>query len=317
MVHHPRWKAGVPRDAGAGWDFDDLRDHYLALVFGVDPGTLRRSDHARYLELSRAVTGEIMAHAFGEWRRAASPCAGAMILWLRDLVAGASYGVVDHHGRPKTAYHHLRRILAPQAVWLVDEATGGVVAHVANDGPVPMSARLRIALYTDQEQSVGQGQVDLDVPAHGTGEWAVESVIGHFVDVGWTFRFGPPAQDTIVASLERDTDDGTELLSQAFLFPAGRPLTVEPERRLGLSATARTRADGTVALTVASRRVAYGVRIHAAGFATSDDGFSVEPGGQRTIELRPLDPDASIGGAALTALNLIGQVVVGRSDPAS
>ena len=46
-------------------------------------------DHDRYLELSRAVTGEVMAHVFGEWRRAGSPSGGGMILWLRDLVAGA------------------------------------------------------------------------------------------------------------------------------------------------------------------------------------------------------------------------------------
>ena len=75
-VNHPIWKAGVPRDPGAGWDFDDVRDFYLASLFEVDPWTIRRGDHDRYLELSRAVTGEVMAYAFGEWRRAGSPVRG-------------------------------------------------------------------------------------------------------------------------------------------------------------------------------------------------------------------------------------------------
>src|SRR6185503_20140066 len=60
-VHTAGWRARAPRDMGAGWDFDDVRDHYLRTIFKVDPLTLRYSDHDRYLDLSRVVTGEIMA----------------------------------------------------------------------------------------------------------------------------------------------------------------------------------------------------------------------------------------------------------------
>src|SRR5262249_50347495 len=64
VIHHPKWKQRVPRDTGAGWDFEDVRDHYLKQIYGVDPVALRSSDMTRYLELSRLVSGEMMSQTF-------------------------------------------------------------------------------------------------------------------------------------------------------------------------------------------------------------------------------------------------------------
>ena len=41
-------------------------------------------------------------------------------------------------------------------------------------------------------------------------------MLGRFVDASWAYRFGPPAQDLIVAGIERDSGEGTRLVSQAF-----------------------------------------------------------------------------------------------------
>jgi beta-mannosidase len=315
VVHHPRWKAGVPRDAGTGWDFDDVRDHYLGLLFDVDPGELRRYDHERYLELSRAVSGEVMAAVFGEWRRAGSPCGGGLVLWMRDLAPGAGWGVVDHAGAPKCAYHHLRRALAPTAVWITDEGLGGVGVHVANDAPEPLAASLRVSLYRDFEQQVGEARQELAIAAHGALSLELESLLGHFVDASWAYRFGPPAQDLIVASIEREgVGERVELLSQSIHLPAGRPGAVESPARLGLELEAAPGPDGGVALALTSSRLVYGLRIQAAGLSPRDDAFSLEPGQTRVVNLRATEPEAVGGVVAVTALNLQGRVTVPLPD---
>ena len=317
-VHHPQWKAGVPRDAGtgwdlgAGWDFDDVRDYYLRLLFDVDPVQLRRSNLTRYLELSRAASGEVMAEVMGEWRRTGSPCRGALVLWLKDMLPGAGLGVLDHRGYPKVAYHHLRRACAPVAVWTTDEGVGGVAVHLANDRPTALHARLRVALYRDREACVAEISEQLEIAPHGSARRTVEGLLGRFVDVAWAYRFGPPAQDVIVASLESPAH-GSDLLSQAFRFPGGRPTTRESGDHLGLAATSPGVQTGPVTVTVRSRKLAYGVRVEAAGFVADDDSFSVEPGHERVVRLRPVDGESTFTGASLTALNLDGLVKVQRT----
>lgn len=317
VVHHPAWKAGVPRDAGSGWDFEDVRDHYLALLHDVDPGELRRVDHERYLELSRAVTGEVMAEVFGEWRRERSPCGGGLVLWLRDLAPGAGWGLVDHRGEPKVAYEHVRRALAPVAVWTTDEGLGGVAVHAANDRSSALAARLRVTLYRDFEQRVGEAERTVELAPHSVSHWNVEELLGHFVDASWVYRFGPPQQDLIVVGLwDIDAYDGRDpvALSQAVRFPAGRPREAETAAGLGLRADASALADGTLCLRVHSRRLAYGVRIHAPGYVANDDAFSVEPGGTHVVKLTPRAVGQTFSGA-LTALNLHGRLAIDLAGP--
>jgi beta-mannosidase len=313
-VHHPRWKAGVPRDAGSGWDFEDVRDHYLELLFGVRALELRSVDQDRYLELSRAVTGEVMSEVFGEWRRAVSPCAGGLVLWLRDLAPGAGWGVIDSRGEPKVAYHYLRRALAPVAVWMTGEGLGGVDVHAANDGPRPLRATLRVALYRDFEQLIAEASEPIEIPPHGSRRLGVEDVLGHFVDASWAYRFGPPAQDVIVASLEDDGDSSPSLLSQSMHFPVGRPTHVETPARLGLQARASRSGEGDMSLSLRSSRLVYCTRLRVPGFAPSDDAFSLEPGRERVLHLRPRDPDSVLSAGELTALNLQGRVRFDRFD---
>jgi beta-mannosidase len=303
---HPLWKAGIPREHGADWDFEDIRDHYLARVFGIDAAAVRHVDRDRYLALSRVLTGEILAEVFGEWRRQRSSCSGALVLWWHDLLPGAGWGLVDHRGRPKAALKMLARVLAPVAVWTTDEHLNGVAVHIANDGPHPLDAQLRVATYRDRAQLVDQATVAIDLAPHEGIELGVEQIIGRFVDAAWAYRFSHPAQDLIVVSLERDG----ELLSQAMRHPAGWPLEPEPWNRLGATAAVAPAGDGLYVLEVTAERLAYGVRVHAPGFRPSDDCFPVEPGGRRIVTLTPTD-EATEPAVRLTAVNASGSLPAG------
>ena len=287
--------AGVMKDAGTDWDFADVRDHYLRLLHGVGP------DDADYWEAARFATGEVMAAVFGEWRRAESASTGGIVLWLRDLVPGSGWGLLDSTGHPKVAWHVLRRALAPTAVWIVDEGLNGLSLHAANDTAHRLRATLRVALYRDGEVLAAAAEEAVDLSPHSSLERDLEAIVGRFADVTYAYRFGEPQQDVVVASLERDG----EQLAQAFHYPVGR----RPRRRSAdeLGLTARLVADGSDALLELGARVSVrGVRVDAPGFDAADDAFDLEPGRTREIRLRAAG--ATPGRVTLRALDLDGTI---------
>jgi beta-mannosidase len=278
--HHPAWKARTPRDLGAGWDFDDVRDHYLTRLFGVNPLELRYADHDRYLALSRVVSGEVMASTFAEWRRKRSTCRGALIWFWRDLWCGAGWGVVDALGTPKAAYHYLRRVSQPIAISISDEGNNGLYLHVTNEPAAPLAVNLELKLYRHGETSVGSATRALTLAGRETTEIPAATLFEGFLDLSYAYRFGPASHDVMLASLI--AADGSTL-AQAFHFVGG--VSAGRELDVGLTATATARDEKVFAVRIATRRFAQSLWIEADGFSPDDAYFHLAPGSEKTVLL--------------------------------
>ncbi len=311
---HQFWKQGIPRDPGAGWDFEDVRDHYLKTLFGVDAMTLRYADSARYLDLSRIVTGELMSAAFSEWRRAASPCRGGVVLWAADISEGAGWGVLDQDNVPKAPYWFLKRLLAPRAIWMTDEGLNGVDIHVANDLPETASLLLHVAAYKNGEQKTASYTVPVTLSSHTSSTFGMEQLLGRFVDASYAYRFGPPQQDVIVVSLHGSEHQSP--LSQAFYFPVKYPIERRPVCELGITAAVAINTDGALELSLTAQRLAWAVRAWVPGFLPDDAYFNLEPRIARNVRFSPIHQLRGPLNIEVTAANAEGRINVAVPQPA-
>ena len=296
-----RWKTRTPRDLGADWDFDDVRDHYLQQLYAVDPAQLREADPDRYMALGRAVGAEVMAATFAEWRRADSGCRGALVWFLRDLWAGAGWGVLDDQGLPKAAFHGLRRALAPVAMFISDEGTNGLALHLVNDPGRALFAHIEIALYRHDGLRMQCATQTHAVAAHGALTLPVAQWFDDFVDLSRAYRFGASEYALVVATW-RDGDGVA--VTQAFHFCDG--LAAQRANDIGLSAQATHGADGRIELRISTRNFAQSVQIDVPGFVGPDEFFHLAPNAERTLVLVPTGahPRRGLRGR-VTALNSI------------
>ncbi|MCX7231101.1 MAG: glycoside hydrolase family 2 protein [Burkholderiales bacterium] len=295
-VHHPGWAARTPRDLGAGWDFDDVRDAYLASVFGVDPVTLRREDHDRYLELGRIVTGEAMRSTFVRWRTGGARCGGGLVWTLRDLWAGAGWGLLDELGEPKAAWHLLRAALRPRAVAVTDHGGDGLRLHVFNDGPEPLTATLELERVRDGERLGAPASRGIEVAPHGSAALDAVAMLDGFEDLNHAYRFGPRAIEAVVATLR--AADGTPIDRVVHLC---EPRLGAPERDVGMSVEVAPLADGRPGLRIRTQRLARWVAVRIAQHVPDDSHFHLPPGGEIHVGLRPRFAGAPLRGTVQAA----------------
>jgi len=291
-AHDPAWKRAIYRDAGASWDFEDVRDHYLRKLFGLDSLEVRRSDPDRYLQLGRAVVAVLVRDTFAEWRRRESACAGGLVFYFNDALPGAGMGVVDSAGIPKSPWYAMRRVLAPVAVTVSDEGLNGLVAHLHNATPGDVIGTLTAELFVDGELRVDHAERPVKLQARSSDRIGVDSMFEGFRDLAWAHRFGPLTYDVVVVRLL--AADGT-VISEWTHQPGG--LSRAFERDLGLEVEIDRPHQDSAELEIRSRRYAQFVTIDAPGWLPDDDWFDLAPGQLRRVSIRRGRGDAQLTGA--------------------
>jgi len=307
VMHHPRWKQRVPRDTGSGWDFEDVRDHYLRELFNVDPVTLRSFDMPRYLELSRVASGEMMARTFAEWRSGHSRNAGALVWFYKDLWPAAGWGVVDSTGTPKAAYYQLKRLWQTLQLTITDEGLDGLHLHLCNETAESIEGFVEVQLLREPNVSVARHEIALKVGPRSLETRSVDEILGSFYDVNYAYRFGPQAHHVVIAtwfSAER------EVISESVHLTRARDPMAQPFSAEMLSAKAEALGDGRYRVTLKSDRFLHSVRLSAQGFLPDDNYFHLAPNRLKAVIFAPCAGKGGVLGAYVEALNVTGEIAV-------
>lgn len=300
--HHPDWKAGVPRDRGASWDFEDVRDFYAREVFGEDLLSVRRVDPERYLQLGRLAIAEAMGECFRFWRRSDSGCSGALVLAGKDIRPGAGWGLFDVDGAPKAALAVLSRMWAPVAVTLSNDGLSGVRIDIHNDTARSLSGQLTLTATNSTGARPVEVTVGVTVAAHSSVTHADAELSGVFRDLSHAYRFGPPTADAIEAIVR--FDDATE--------PVRDALVVTPRERqvqAGLQAIASRRDDDHWDLCISSEVALRYVCVDTPGWALSDNVFHLPAHVPYVVGLSRTAPGAKLAGT-VGSIDLLATVSV-------
>jgi beta-mannosidase len=305
VLHDPAWKQRVPRDGGAGWDFEDVCDHYLAETYGVEPAKLRSFDMPRYLELSRAVSGEMMAQAFAEWRSTRSHNHGALVWFYKDLWPGAGWGVVDSTGLPKAAYYYLKRSWQSRQLTLTNEGLNGLELHLTNESPESCSGTVELTLLKEPNIVVARHEVDVQVMSRSQQRLLGDEILGRFCDTTYAYRFGPPQHDVVVATW---FDANRQVVSEAFHFV--RRLSAGKVTPQVIAAQSESCGQGIYRVQLQSEHFLHTARLAAEGFLPEDNYFHLLPQRTKTVLFRPVHGASVPFRPTLEALNLTAEMIV-------
>lgn len=294
----PLWRPRIPRDQGAMQDFEDVRDHYVGLLYSVDPERLKTEDPARYLDLSRATVAETVEATIGEWRRPGSTCAGALVWFWKDLWASSGWGVLDWTGAPKSPWWAMRRAFRTRQVIVSDEGVNGLHIHCVNESATSFAGRISLRCYRDGATLVMSAERDVEIAPRSSLSLRDCDLWGAFFDTAYAYRFGPPSHEATVATL---FDDAGATVAECWHFPLGRPAAMFAPK---LSVEAFRDDDG-FGLRLEADRIAQSVKIEDERLTPLENWFHLAPGAPKILrffekDIAPHGTVAALGSPALS-----------------
>jgi beta-mannosidase len=296
--HHPLWKDGVTRDPGSGWDFSDITDFYLKSLFDVDPIRIRSISPEKYRAFCRATVVVLVETVMSIFRADSAQGRAALVWLLHDFKPGAGWGYIDTLGRPKSSFYGLSRVFQPVTVVFVDEGLDGLAIYAANDRDQALSAQLKVGLVTDQGDVFEETIHAIDLKSRSVQRFSIDTLMGHFVDSSYAYRFGPRAFVSCVASLYSDKG---KLLARKVHVPATETHVVISDADWSVDAM---RLDAhTYQLKISSTVPAYFAALEVPGFALSDNYFHVLPGFEQYVQATSQTASQEIYGR-VRALNM-------------
>lgn len=299
VCHSPTWKKGVPRDSTAGWDFEDIRDHYLAELFQLDPVLLRSRDTERYLELSRVVTGELIKQVFAYWRSLDTPCQGGLLWFYNDITMGAGWGLVDSQARPKPVYYYAKRAFQPCAAFLLDKGLDGLKVLVVNESKHARKANVEIQLISTPHTIIDRTVIEVEISPFSEWQAHVDSLFGHFRDLNYSYQFGAKQHELVCLQVV-DTTSGHLLGEDTYYVETMQlPELSSVELELKLSSVA-----GEDFLILKSDHFLQSVCLELGKCRADDNYFNLLPGVARRVKLSSEEVSFDLVKGYLSAINL-------------
>lgn len=297
-THNPIWKQRTPRDSGTGWDFEDVRDHYLKEIFDVEPVHLRSFDPDRYILLSEVVTGEIMSQVFSEWRSPQSGCNGGLVWFLSDFWPGAGWGIIDSLGQPKACYYYLKRAWQPVNILMTDESLSGVDLHICNNTQQELNVVLEVILLDQRSTKIASVDKPVKLSATESRTYNIENLLQQFHDVSYCYRFGSVKHQIISASLRCDE----QLISESFIFPNKHNFPMDNEAELIIETNLSE--NGYLQLKLQCNKFLYAVNIECPGFIADNNYFHLMPKTVKIVTLKKTDHQLKRIKGYVNAVNL-------------